>query len=185
MMTPNDHGPSARRWHHALLYSTEQALLESLHAFVSAALQPDHAAVVMLTPEHMAAFRAHATANGLDLAAAEASGQLVPTDTANFFERISMDGRPSRTRFRVVMPGLLRMLALEFPQVHVFADIAGTLWAQGNTEGALRLEQLCNELGEEMAFELVCAYPASLFSGPEGEEHLRSIAAEHGVVRQA
>lgn len=185
MLTPNDPGAHARRWHHALLYSTEQALLEGAATCASNAFRPGHAVVLMLTKEHMAAFRAHAARTGLDLPAAEAAGQLVPLDTMDFFDRISMDGRPSGTRFRVVMPGLLHMLNMEFPDVHVFADIAGTLVAQGNPEGALRLEQLCNELGEEMAFELVCAYPAAHANGPDGEAFMRGLNEQHGAVRSA
>ena len=57
------------------------------------------------------------------------------------------------------------------------------LWADGNTEGAIQLENLCNKLARAYSFDLRCAYPIQGFSRQQMAEPLLRVCAEHtGIV---
>jgi hypothetical protein len=53
--------------------------------------------------------------------------------------------------------------------------------AQGNLQGAIRLEQLCNDLADTHQFDILCGYPSSSFLG-EGDRSFEDIRAQHSAV---
>ena len=62
-----------------------------------------------------------------------------------------------------------------------FGEMVAVLWEKGNYSGALQLEALWNELLNERAFHLHCAYPKWLF--PErGGELAAAICESHSHV---
>ena len=54
------------------------------------------------------------------------------------------------------------------------------LLAQGNSEGAIRLEQLSNDLANMHELDILCAYPSSGFRKDEGA--FKSICMAHTAV---
>lgn len=178
-------GSAERRRHQVFFYSSDDALAQGILDHMAPAFQPGHAAVAVMTADHLSTFRAHAQRKGFDLSMAEGSGQFVPLDAEEMLDRISVDGKPSRTRFRIVIPGLLRMIEQEHPHVHVYGEMGWLLGQQGNFEGALRLEQLWNEVGADQSFEFMCAYPESAFAGPKKQELHRALRDLHTHVRSA
>src|SRR6185369_562599 len=48
-------------------------------------------------------------------------------------------------------------------RVRAFGEMVALLWADGRREAALELEALWNELGANLSFSLLCAYPISAF----------------------
>ena len=56
------------------------------------------------------------------------------------------------------------------------------MWADGNRDAALRLEELWSRLAEELPFTLVCGYPSSAFACPEDGEPFRRICDAHSHV---
>ena len=63
-------------------------------------------------------------------------------------------------------------------RIAVFGEMVALLWADGNKEGAIRLERLWNDLAHTNSFALHCAYPRNGF-GPLDSEDLIEIFAEH------
>ena len=53
---------------------------------------------------------------------------------------------------------------LRYDRIWVAGEMVSVLWEQGNKTGALALERLWNELPNERAFHLHCAYPRAIFS---------------------
>ena len=53
---------------------------------------------------------------------------------------------------------------------------------QGNLEGAIRLEELWNELAETYTFSLLCAYSLERFSEDTHDAALRAICNQHAHV---
>jgi signal transduction histidine kinase len=56
------------------------------------------------------------------------------------------------------------------------------LWAEGNLEAAIQLEQLWNDLAQTHSFELLCAYPMSLFGHSGDGAPIERIFAVHSHV---
>jgi hypothetical protein len=68
----------------------------------------------------------------------------------------------------------------ERPRVAVCGERAGRLWAEGKTDEALRLEQICNELARSQGIDILCAYP--LAHGEQDDYTLNTIRAEHSAA---
>jgi len=68
------------------------------------------------------------------------------------------------------------------------ADVAfcgervGLLWAEGKTDAAIRLEQLCSDLAKIHEVDILCAYPLSSIHGKEHERGFQKISAQHSTV---
>ena len=56
------------------------------------------------------------------------------------------------------------------------------LWAEGNSEAAIRLEELWNDLAHTHSFSLHCAYPITSFNRDEDGEPFLKICAAHSAV---
>jgi hypothetical protein len=65
----------------------------------------------------------------------------------------------------------------DHPRVAVCGERAGRLWAEGKTDEAIRLEQLCSDLAKTQEIDILCVYP--LPDGQENASALKSICAEH------
>jgi hypothetical protein len=64
--------------------------------------------------------------------------------------------------------------------VRVFGEMVALLWADGDRNGALVLEELWNDLTRRMSFPLLCAYPARFFStDPSSILNLADISSPH------
>src|SRR3954447_20662011 len=62
----------------------------------------------------------------------------------------------------------------------VFGEMVAVLWDEGNRVGALALEHLWNDLLNNQAFHLHCAYPRALFS--QDEAGIFNICESHSHV---
>jgi len=62
----------------------------------------------------------------------------------------------------------------------IFGEMVAVLWDEGNRVGALALEHLWNDLLNNQAFHLHCAYPRTLFAGDEAG--LFNICESHSQV---
>jgi signal transduction histidine kinase len=56
------------------------------------------------------------------------------------------------------------------------------LWAEGNFEAAIQLEQLWNEIAQTHSFSLRCAYPLAGFGDDSHAEPFLKICTEHSAV---
>jgi signal transduction histidine kinase len=68
-------------------------------------------------------------------------------------------------------------------RVRAYGEMVDLLWRDGNTQGALRLEELWNDLSKTHAVSLMCAYVMGRFYKDDRAEDLRAICrAHHRVV---
>jgi len=68
------------------------------------------------------------------------------------------------------------------PRVAFCGEGVGRLWAEGKTDAAIRLEQLCNELSKIYDLDMLCVYPPCGFHTKEDEELIKRVCAEHSAT---
>ena len=66
--------------------------------------------------------------------------------------------------------------------VFAFGEMVALLYAAGNPAGAIRVEQLWNELAQRQSFSLYCAYPLSSLEKNLDVDALVEICAEHALT---
>ena len=162
------------REHLVQFYDDDAVLMDSVYAFFRDGFRCGERAVLIAQMAHRAGIEERLRSNGFDVAELLASGHYTPLDAGATLERILVDGMPDRERFRSVVGALVADRPLR-----AFGEMVALLWSSGRREAALRLEELWNELLQERAFALFCAYPLRIFDSPDSIHH---VCGHHTLV---
>ncbi len=169
--------------HSVQFYTDDSALVETVSRFLGAALGAGESGIVIATRTHREALAIGFTALGLNVAALAQPGRLITLDAAETLTKFMLNGLPDSARFHAAVGDALRRAQkaslCEPPRVAAFGEMVALLWAEGNIEAALRLEQLWNELAVTFSFRLHCAYPLALFPQAGDGEAMLDICAQH------
>ena len=172
--------------HGVQFYSQDKFLLEELSEYIGNALRAGDAAVVVVTEEHRDGLLPWLTAQGLDIGALLEKGRFVALDAAQALATFMSDGRPNEERFNEMIGGIVADAVAcadgAQPRVAIFGEMVALLWADGQTQAAIRLEQLWNGLARTKSFSLFCAYPMSSFNREGDAGLLLQICNEHSAV---
>ena len=151
---PPKASPSA---HLVLFYRDRAELVSELVSYVDDALRDDANAIVIATRDHrLALLAALGLRQGQPVAQ---SGRLLILDAEQTLALFMRDGHPDPAQFAHVLGGLLNHYRPEIGELRLYGEMVALLWDQGNTEGALALEDLWTHVLRDKACRLLCAYP--------------------------
>ena len=178
---PDSHG------HVVQFYTGDAALLGAISRFIGTALGAGDAAVVIATRAHRDALFLQLQERGFDVSGAVRQGRLIAVDAAETLSRFMRDGWPDASAFASVVGGFFDQIRAATgtgqPRVAAFGEMVALLWAEGNSEAAIRLEELWNDLARTHSFSLHCAYPITNFNRDEdGDAFLRICSAHSAVI---
>lgn len=179
----------APRCHEVLFYSDDEVFLGSFTRLIAAALKNGNAAIAIATKSHQDRLLQRLKAERVDVDGAIQQGTYVSLDADESLSRIMVNGLPDPVRFFEGMNGLIeaasKAATAEHPRVAFCGERVGLLWAEGKTDAAIRIEQLCNELATTHEVDILHAYPLSSINGKEDEQGFQRICAEHSAVFRA
>jgi DNA-binding NarL/FixJ family response regulator len=171
--------------HEMLIYSDDTVLLDAFTRFIAVALRADKPVITAPTKSHLDRLLESLNAEGLDIDAAIERGSFIAMDATDKLSALMVNDLPDRLRWLNAMSGLVEAVrhAKEgHSRIALCGECTPLLLAQGNAEGAIRLEQLCNNLADTHEFDILCAYPLSSFQGEQNERAFKTICAEHTTV---
>jgi PAS domain S-box-containing protein len=172
--------------HVAYFYEQSDSLLEALSEFIGGALGAGNSAVIIATRMHCEGLQRRLTARGLDLHKASKEGRYVELEAIATLSSFMVEGMPDKCLFDEIVGGTIgrsrAATKTARPKVAAFGEMVSLLWTEGKLEAAIRLEQLWNELANEQAFSLRCAYPVAYFLGEKSAQPLMRVCAEHSGV---
>jgi PAS domain-containing protein len=173
--------------HTVQFYGDDGVLLHELNNYLGSALASGSSAVIIATSPHIDSLDRKLKTQGIDLAKTTTERRYIALEAAEVLSKFMVDGRPDPVRFSetigVVISRAARASRDENRRVVAFGEMVALLWAEGNSEGAMQLEKLWNELTRAYSFALRCAYPIQGFSRQQMAEPLLRICAEHtGIV---
>ena len=172
-----DENAEAQHRHEILLCHDDAAILGSFTHFIATALNAGNAAIVLATESHRYSLLQNLRAQSVQIDAAIQQGTYIsldanePTDPVEFLEAI----RGLRDAAEAAA-----MTGNKHPRVAFCGERAGRLWAEGKTEEAIQLEQLCDDLAKEHEVDILCVYP--LLKGQDAVPALDSIFAQHSAA---
>jgi len=182
---PHWHG-GAPGGHVVQFYSDDSFLLEELSKFVGTGLVAGDAAVVIATQAHLDGLADRLVSRALSVSKAAREGRYIALDAAKTLAKFMLNGQPDPVAFATTMGAVLRRAAAaakgQDSRVIAFGEMVALLWADGNTDAAIKLEQLWNDLARQHAFSLHCAYPISGFSDKTHAAPFLKICSEHSAV---
>ena len=172
--------------HAVQVYADDDFLLEVLGRYVAEALGAGNAAVVIATSPHWTGLERRLQALGIDRRKALDEGRYIFLDAREILTRIASAGILHESKFAELIDGVLQDVrnasGAQPRHVVIFGEVVALLWAEGNREQAIHLEQLWNRLAQKNRFSLLCAYPASSFDGDPDIEAFARMCAEHSEV---
>ena len=171
--------------HGVVFYGGDGELATSVSGYLGEGLRAGDAALVLATAAHRRAFAAGLAAEGVDLATARATGQLITLDAATMLHRFLRDGRLDPARFDAMTGDLLARLAPAGRPVRIYAELVALLWDAGQVALALELEELWNALAARLPFALLCGYPDRLLTDAATTGDVRQVRGLHISVTGA
>ena len=174
------------RAHAVQFYEHDAFLIELLSRFVGASLVTGDAAIVIATPRHRDALAERLRLRGFDLTIPRGQRRYVPLDAVATLARFMRGGLPDAVLFNELMGPVVEDVRDAARggrgRIAAFGEMVALLWADGNIEAALQLEELWNRLAEVYSFSLCCAYPMSGFIGNPHAAPFLKICAQHSHV---
>ncbi len=168
--------------HFVQFYDADGPLLTSLTGFIGKGLDSGSGAIVVATKAHRDQLDLLLMQDGIDVAGANAAGRYVSLDANETLAQFMVDGSPEPKRFADLVGGVVARVADGRRSVRAFGEMVALLWAQGNYTGAIRLEELWNDLQKSHSFSLFCAYPMTAFCGQELADPLAGVCTTHSRV---
>jgi signal transduction histidine kinase len=174
------------RTHVAQFYSSDTFFLNSLSAVIRPALRAGDTALVVATQAHREELGRRLKTAGVNVANLTKQGRYISLDAASTLAKFMVDGTPDAALFTKVVGRLVERAKGKSRKgrgLFVFGEMVALLWTSGNTQGALRLEQLWNELASKYDFSLYCGYPTKASGREDDREMFLKICREHsGLV---
>ena len=169
--------------HHAVqFYVNEKELSSTVAGFLTEGLASSHPAVLIATDTHTQAILGEMNDRRVNVATARKIGDLIVLDAEQALGTFMVKGMPDSTLFRRVVGGVLGQArrGREHTPIRAYGEMVDVLWKEGNSDGAIRLEVLWNDLAAEYSFSLLCGYAMGHFYKETGK--LQEIVNLHSDV---
>ena len=177
---------SIARRHQAGFYSDDRRLLDDVTQFIGTALQAGNAAIVVATESHREELLPRLQAQGVDIAAAIEQGRYISLDAADALSTFMVNGMPDPIRFLTLFGNLIATAAEaakgDQARVAVFGEAVHLLWAEGQAEAAIQVEELANQLVKSYDVDILCGYSVGSVQGGIDSQTFQRICAAHSAV---
>jgi PAS domain-containing protein len=174
--------------HNVKFYEHDLELIETLGSHIGNALECGDTAIVIATKAHRDALAEELRLRKIGVSASVKAGRLIQLDAAETLAKFMVEGVPDKQKFEDCIGSLLNHAAAQaMPgrKLVAFGEMVVVLWTQGKRDATLRLEELWNGLAERHTFDLLCAYPISVFDRLEHRQLFFGICGEHTGVNPA
>lgn len=172
--------------HSVHFYDADEALIQRLQNVISSGLDAGNSILIVATDAHRAQLCAALKKRGTDVHQMENDGMLSFFNAHETLAHFMVNGVPDRDLFLSSVGELIvaakQSARNDMRGLTVFGEMVSVLWEQGNKKGALQLEALWNDLLNDRAFHLHCAYPRALFEHDADAVGMQAICEGHSHV---
>src|SRR5687767_7163074 len=169
--------------HHAVqFYGDETELFKTIGTFLSEGLVSGQPAIVIATPDHAAAIQDALSSHLIDVARARHLGDLIMLDAEETLGTFMHNGTPDKLLFERQVGSLMEQTIrgrVRTP-LRAYGEMVDVLWRRGQTDAAIRLEVMWNELASLHTFSLLCGYAIGNFYKEASK--LEDVARQHTHV---
>ena len=164
-MAPVPTGPIHAHHHAVQFYGDESELFKTIASFLIEGLVAYQPAVIIATPPHTKAVLDELTSRHIDVPKARQMGDLAIVDAEEALSTFMVSGTPDSELFKTnvgtVMEQAIR--GRERTPVRAYGEMVDVLWKKGQTEAAVKVEVLWNQLASAYSFSLLCGYAIGNF----------------------
>lgn len=165
---------AAPRDHIVQLYQDEQFLNRAVCRFAAAALSHGEGVILVPTAAHWDAFRPRLEAEGVDIKAVQAQGQLTVVDADELLPRFMREAMPDAPLFLGLADEVIVQArgGSRYPKVRWWGEMVNVLWERGDVAASMGLEDLFHQLAHEQDIAIFCSFLMDNFNG---EVHTRML----------
>ncbi len=170
----NDWSTLENNSHIVQFYEDDAFLLESIRRYI----ETGDAAIVIATGRHRAVLK-EMLRKGRNGSFKE---KYIFLDAAETLSKFMINGVPNAKLFNSVIGGIIRVLSKKHKNIRAYGEMVALLWEKGNKIGAIRLEELWNNLQKKLPFTLYCAYPMKNIGGSNTSNAFTNVCISHSDV---
>jgi DNA-binding NarL/FixJ family response regulator len=165
------------RSHEVEFYSDDAAFVVGFTRFIEAALEAGSAAIAVATESHRKSLLQRLQEHGVDTIAAIEQGRYVSVDVDDTLSAFMVNDLPDPVRFFGVAGDLFTTAARATVggRVAICGECGSILWAQGNADAAIQVEQLGNQLARRYDMDILCGFSLTDFSRKEDKQIFQKI----------
>jgi hypothetical protein len=167
-------GGAAPRDHIVQLYQDEGFLSRAVCRFAAAALSSGEGVILVPTLTHWNIFRPRLEAEGVDIEAAQARGQLTIVDADELLPRFMRDAMPEGPVFLGLAADVIARANGNgrYSKVRWWGEMVNVLWERGDVAASMALEDLFDQLARDHGIAIFCSFLMDNFNG---EIHARML----------
>lgn len=174
------------RCHEVAFYADDASFANGFARFVKSNLRAGNSVVVIGTQQHRASVLARLRAETVDVATAIHRGSYLEADSVESLSRFMTGDMPDESRLTRIATELIMQAAAagqgRDSRVAMCGELAPVLLAQGNVEGAIRVEQLFDNIVRTRHVDVLCGYLSSTFQPGQNYQAFERVCAEHSAV---
>jgi hypothetical protein len=162
------------RDHIVQLYQDQEFLNRAVCRFAAAAMANGEGVILVPTEAHWEAFRPRLEAEGVDIKAAQASGQLSVVDADELLPQFMRDSMPDAPVFLGLAADVIARARFgdRYPKVRWWGEMVNVLWERGDVAASMALEDQFHHLAQEHEIAIFCSFVMDNFNG---EVHTRML----------
>lgn len=173
--------PPGIEGHDVQFYRSDDYLIDSVVRFLSDGIRAGQPIIVIATEAHRRSLVEGLQNRGLDpdrLYSGQLSVWLDARETLNAFMESST---PNRELFYATVGSVFERLVEKryYLVVRAYGEMVDLLYKDGNSEGAILVEQLWNELANHYKYSLLCGYCIDNFMHEAGIEGFKRVCDHH------
>jgi hypothetical protein len=160
--------------HIVQLYRDQQFLNRAVCRFAAASIANGEGVILVPTVAHWDAFRPRMEAEGVDVQAAQARGQLTIVDADNLLPTFMRDGMPDSPVFMGLAANVVSQARGDgrYPKVRWWGEMVNILWERGEVAASMNLEDQFDRLAHEQDIAIFCSF---LMDNFDGDVHARML----------
>lgn len=163
----NEKAVGGQHRHEVAFYPDDASIVDGYARFIESALIAGNAVIVVVTDSHRPSLVQRLEADGVDVAASIQQGSYVAMDAGEAMAALTVNGIPDPDRCAKVIGDVATRAAKgiqgENGRVMACGEIAPTMLLNGDAEGAVRIEQLWDEITRDYGVHTWCGYLSSAF----------------------
>jgi signal transduction histidine kinase len=176
--------PRSEVGHTVQFYDDQKFLASAVSDFVAEGLKRGNNVIVIATEENRSAFQESLRAKATSLEQMTRQGRLRLLDASETLDAFMVGEIPDPARFKQAIVPVIEDARGKnrVADLRLYGEMVDVLWKRGNTTGALKLEELWNELGNSYAFNLLCAYSMGNFYKSSDADRFLDVCNTHKHV---
>jgi hypothetical protein len=174
----SDAGP---RDHIVQLYQDQHFLNRAVCRFAAAALANGEGVILVPTVAHWDAFRPRLEAEGVDVKAALARGQLTVVDADDLLPGFMREAMPDAPVFLGLAADVIGRARAggRYPKVRWWGEMVNILWERGEVGASMNLEDLFDQLAHKQNIAIFCSFLMDNFNGDVHARMLPRLGENH------